>query len=463
MSPRLGEVLVVGLGLAYLVVLSWAIGAISYDLWGALIVVPIYGALGVVAVTRLFRDAPSAVVTAMSLGLGVKLGGALVRYWVGFEAYEGGIDAGQYSKVAADLTDRIWDGGLGVGALVPREVGTTVVEKFTATVYMVTGTSTLAGFLTYSLLAYLGLAFLVKAALVAVPGLRARRYAWLCVLAPSVVYWPSSIGKEALVLFTLGVASLGAAEIYARGVRAGPVLVCVVGIAATGAVRPHMAGIWAAAVLSGVVVLFLRPSGQTVRGRTVKRGTSLTLLVIGGIGLAFLAAATIGYLEPPADEAQETSAITSILEETTRRTAQAESAFDPPSVSNPLNWPFAAVRTLTRPLPGEVTGPAQWLSAVEMVALLALVAWSWRSLANLPRLLTSNAYVAFAFVAVFLSGLAYSSFANLGVLTRQKSLVLPLVLLLACLPEWRPQKVERDLVRREDSLDPPPAGVARWT
>jgi hypothetical protein len=34
---------------------------------------------------------------------------------------------------------------------------------------------------------------------------------------------------------------------------------------------------------------------------------------------------------------------------------------------------------------------------------------------------------------LFLAGLAYSSFANLGVLTRQKSLVFPFMLLVPCL------------------------------
>ena len=35
---------------------------------------------------------------------------------------------------------------------------------------------------------------------------------------------------------------------------------------------------------------------------------------------------------------------------------------------------------------------------------------------------------------LFTAGLAFSSFANLGILTRQKSLILPLLLILPCLP-----------------------------
>lgn len=49
-------------------------------------------------------------------------------------------------------------------------------------------------------------------------------------------------------------------------------------------------------------------------------------------------------------------------------------------------------------------------------------------------MIVTSPYVAFAVTALFLGGLAYSSFANLGVLTRQKSLLIPFMLLLPCLP-----------------------------
>ena len=41
MNTQAGEVAVVGAGIAYLAALSWAIGNVSYDIWGALILMPI--------------------------------------------------------------------------------------------------------------------------------------------------------------------------------------------------------------------------------------------------------------------------------------------------------------------------------------------------------------------------------------------------------------------------------------
>ncbi len=140
------------------------------------------------------------------------------------------------------------------------------------------------------------------------------------------------------------------------------------------------------------------------------------------------------YLKPGDEETSVGSGITAILEETTRRSDTGGSNFPPIVVSGPKDWPFAVLRTLTRPMLNEARGLLQLLSAVEMGALIGLCALSWRRLFALPRSILTIPYVAFAVTTLFAAGLAYTSFANLGILTRQKSLVFPLLLLLPCLP-----------------------------
>ena len=58
----------------------------------------------------------------------------------------------------------------------------------------------------------------------------------------------------------------------------------------------------------------------------------------------------------------------------------------------------------------------------------------------LPYWVLRQPYVAFVCTVLFAGGLAYSSFGNLGILARQKSLLLPFMLLLPCLPV-RPKEV----------------------
>ncbi len=72
-----------------------------------------------------------------------------------------------------------------------------------------------------------------------------------------------------------------------------------------------------------------------------------------------------------------------------------------------------------------------------MTVLIGVALLSWRRLANLPRQLIPVPYVAFAMTVVFFGSLAFTSFANLGVLTRERTLLFPFLLLTLCLPTRR--------------------------
>ena len=444
MNARAGEIAVVGAGVAYLVALGWAMGNVSYDIWGALVVIPVYAIIGLAFVRRMFQGAQQTVARILAWGLLVKLVGALARYWVGFEAYEGGIDAGRYHQFAVEVAGKVWSGERSFVTALPHSTGTAFLERFTAFVYMLTGGSQLAGFITFAFLGYVGTVFFVKAAVIAVPTIALRRYAWMCVLIPSIVYWPSSIGKEAVVILGLGIGTYGIAVLLAHGrwLSSLPIIVCGLGL--VGLIRPHLAGIWVAATVPALVVAFVRGSRRTESHSKSRQGGKFGLVVVlfvAIVGLSVLAAATIRFLSPAADDDTSTGdSLTLILEETARRTGQAGSNFAPPSVSSPLDWPYAVARTLTRPLPFEAQGVAQLVAATEMTVLLGIYIMSRRRLANLPRLIVTSPYVMFAVAALFLAGLAYTSLANLGILTRQKSLLMPFLALLPCLPE-RPRLV----------------------
>lgn len=439
------EVFAVGLGVAYLGVLVWSMTNLSYDIWGALILLPVYGVLGVALVGRLFQGALQPAVKPLLWGLPIKAAGAAARYWVGFEAYDGGIDAGRYHEFAIVKSGEIWSGERPVSDVIPSHTGTEFVDDFTAFVYTISGGSQLGGFLTFSFLAYVGIVFIVRAAAVAVPGLAVKKFAWLCVVFPSIVYWPSSMGKEALVLCGLGIGTYGIALLLARRQWMSSIILITIGLGFTALIRPHMAGIWIAAALPAIFLatIFSMRAGKQDGGRASSVGL-VFVLIIATVAFGLIASFTLRFLETPSYSSTSGS-VTDIFAETARRTSQAGSNYVPPSVANPLQWPYAIARTILRPLPIEARGIAQLLSAVEIAALAALYAWSWKRLRGLPKALMSQPFVVFAVTAILLSGLAFASFANLGVLTRQKTLIFPLLLLLPCLPsrkEPRPATAE---------------------
>ena len=331
MNARPGEIAIIGAGVAYLLALGWAMGNTSYDVWGALVVVPVYALVGLALIRRMFRGTQRPLAIILSWGLLVKLGGTFARYWVGFEAYGGGIDASRYHRYAAEAAGKVWSGKESFITVLPRSTGTAFVEHFTAFVYTLTGASQLAGFITFSFLAYLGTLLMVKAAVIAVPNLEARRYGWLCVLVPSIVYWPSSIGKEAAIFLGLGIATYGIATVFAYGRWIRPILLIAAGLGFTSLIRPHVAGIWIAAAVPGLVIAAAgRPRSNPARGgRPLGRLRAIPVLVLAVVGVSLLAGTTVRYLAPDSDEVSSTS-VNPILEETTRARR------DP--ISFPLPW-----------------------------------------------------------------------------------------------------------------------------
>jgi hypothetical protein len=352
----------------------------------------------------------------------------------------------------------VWAGRANFFSIFPGGTGTQTTEGVTALIYTLTGTSKMGAFVVFGFLGFVGTAFFIKAACIAIPGLMRRRYAVLCVLAPSLVYWPSSIGKDALLIFLLGIATYGIAQLLAEAAVIGPLVTVGASLGAAAAIRPHMVGIWLAGAFPALIVATLRgrdPWG--VRStRSIDRAILAPVIVVAAIGLVLVSLATVRYLDPGAtggDETPSESSITSILDETTRRTVQAGSAFQPPSISNPATWPYASIRTLTRPLPIEVRGAGQIFVALETLVFMGLCLAAWRRVINVPKLIFTSSYMAFAMTAMFLGGLAFTSFANLAVLARQRSIVVPFMLLIVCVPEIRRRaKHDPEHVKRPEPL-----------
>lgn len=444
MNTRLTESAVVGLGLAYLAGVSFAMTTMTYDIWGILVALPPMTVITVWGVRRLFRGELSPLVLPLLVGFAAKVIGAIARYWIAFDAYEGATDAQRYHDYAAGMAGSVWSGELNIGSVLPGATGTHFVERFTSFVYTLIGSSKLTGFVMFGWLAYWGAVMFVKAACIAVPRLAQRRYAWLCMLAPSVIYWPSSIGKEALMMCFLGIGTYGIARLVSRQGFLMPLVWTIIGIGTGALIRPHIAGVWMLGVFPALLAAFGRSLSTSNRGRRGQDALVLTIVIgVAAVALVIVGQFALRYLQPREDDSATVSqGITAILEETTRRSDQGGSNFEPIIIGGPQDWPQAVVRTLTRPLPQEARGLFQLISAAEMAALIGLCLVSWRRLIALPRAILTVPYVAFAMTALFAAGLAYTSFANLGILTRQKSLVFPLMLLIPCLPQLRSAATE---------------------
>ena len=433
------EAAVVAAGVVYLAVLGWAMQSLSYDIWGALVVVPVLSLISAPLIMRAFSGELAVLRPWAWAGMFVKFAGAVVGYSVRFDAYGGSADAGRYHAVGKELAGAVRDGSASLLDVLPSKTGTRSIEEFTGLVYTIFGSSRMGGFMVFTWLSFWGLVFFVKAAHHAVPGLATRRYLLWVMLFPSLVYWGSSIGKEAVVGFFLGITAYGAALVLARRGKVGfGALLIAFGLAGSAFVRPHFAAIWAGAIviaLASRVALDAMGRSERADGRRRLQLGSLLLVVIAGIGFAIIASITLNYLGPSNDDdVATTDQFSSIFERTENQTTTGGSSFTPITINGPQDWPYATFRTITRPLLTEARGLATLLPALEMTALLFTGIFSWRRLANAPKLMLTTPYVVFALLCVVTFGVAFASIGNLGILTRQRSLILPLVLLFWSLP-----------------------------
>jgi hypothetical protein len=310
---------------------------------------------------------------------------------------------------------------------------------FTGVVYYLFGTDMIAGFMVFGLIAFVGSYLWYRAACEAVPFLDKRLYFVIVFFVPSILFWPSSIGKEALMQFAIGSAALGTAHLFNGKLLRG-ILVGLPGAWLMWVVRPHLLAI--VVLGAGVAYLF----GQGPRAR---RAAELSTSLIKPIGLVLISFIVVFAVSQGAKSlGLPTLTLGSVqgeLDATTVSTAQGGSAFDNGGNSlSPLHLPQGMITVLLRPFPWEVGGALQELASLEGIALATFIIIRRKSLAISLRHLRSVPFLFYCWALTILYGVTFQAFANFGLLDRQRSLVLPALYVLLCLDHRRAREFDRD-------------------
>jgi hypothetical protein len=309
--------------------------------------------------------------------------------------------------------------------------GTDFMKNVTGIVYSFTGASQVSGAIVMSFLSFLGVILLYRAFKIAVPNGAVRRYALLVMFLPSMLYWPSALGKEGWAIFCLGVGSYGVARVLTGRIVSG---IPIVGLGLWGVtmLRPHVAlTMFCGIALAGLVG---RPRGDAAKASLLRIMLFGVLLAVGG----YLATSTAEFFGVPSLN-QET--INDQLANAEGRTSEAGSVFTPYNMSNPANTPLAFVTVLYRPFPFEASSAVALVSSFEGVFILVLTWQSRRRLRSLFRSMRREPYTAYAVGVIITLVYAFSAFSNFGILSRQRTQVLPFYFVLLCLPEWRREGV----------------------
>ena len=376
------------------------------------------------------KEGDQSLMRLLVFGLIATVVGVVVRYLVVKVVYNDVADAGVYSDGAAEIAKLMKNG---VFTSVPpnlegRPPETQRVALVLSFFYLVTGASRWAGSVVFAWMAFGGRLLMWRALKLAVPEADHRRYLLLLLFFPSLLYWPASIGKEALMMLALGVVSYGAALLLSDKVRAGSIFVFVGGVAGLVVIRPHYGALAVMALGVGSLVGTLRGVGGGAGLRsTLVRVVALGVLLVVAVVVLSQTARFFG------GEGSE-GGLSGALEKTLDQTTTGGSSFDPPAVDTPVKLPAGVATVFFRPFVWEADNASTAFAALESLALLAMVVVGWRRLAGGVRLMLRRPYL--VYILTFSSGfiVAFSYIGNFGILARQRTVMLALMLAFLAAP-----------------------------
>jgi cell division septum initiation protein DivIVA len=427
----------IGVWVAALLALMTSTG---YDAAAPVFLGPIFIALSLPALVAQARREESDVLLWVLIGaLVLKLGSAVARHYVAVDVYSGASDAIGYHEEGLRLRAQFLSGNFNTG-LSPL-TSTNFIRFLTGVVYTIVGPSKLGGFMAFSWLGFWGQFLFYRAFTIAVPGGRHRTHALLVFFLPSLLFWPSGIGKEAWMLFALGIAAYGAARLLTGSTMRG-LLGAGLGLWLAALARPHVAGM-AGIALAGAYLL--RPAKAELR--ELAPLAKMTSLVILAVAAVVLIVRTDEFFKRSGIDTRV--GVQSVVQDVQARTDEGGSEFEPsPILENPALAPVGIVTVLFRPSILDAHNVQTLVTAAEGTFLLLLslvrIRWAIAALGSWRR----RPYVVFAFLFAGMFVVGFSGVANFGLLARERVQLLPFYLVLFSIPPRKEQAMTNELRRR---------------
>ncbi len=333
----------------------------------------------------------------------------------------------QVTGIAPDALGYHEEGKLVAAALAAGQLpdtasflGTRFIELATGLVYFVIGPSFIGGWMVFNLFGLLGMLLHYKAFALALPQSNQKWFLGFIFLAPSILVWTNSVGKDALIAFFLGLGAYGAALIYVRGLRIGPLITAAAGVAGALAIRPHVAALLAAGLFVLVVLRPVRAGAWTL----VLRLGIVAACLVGGVLIARTSASFINL------EDLSVEGVGQFLEQEQEGSQQGEQAFEGTLPTTPQGVGLALVTVLFRPFPWEASNLFFLVSGAEGLILIGLLLYRFRDVGRAVWDARRIGYLAFALVFVVLFIFFFSTISNFGILVRQRVQVLPFLFVL---------------------------------
>jgi hypothetical protein len=331
--------------------------------------------------------------------------------------YDSAVDSFHYWDVGLRLANDF--AVTGWSTFKPPYWSSNLISNICGLLSLVIGNALPTLFVIFALVSLWGSYFFYRAFCISFPNGDQRLYGMLVVFLPSIAFWSSAIGKDALEQLFIGLTAYGFARLIQRpGGRA--FLICIAGIAGAILSRPHVGAIVALACLLPFTL-------AGTRGHWMRVSAKILLVPLLFAATAYLAMVAGNFVGMESGDAEITIQRVNQL---TKNSQIGGSAFNQEQ-SLPVRIATAPF-LMFRPLPWEVHSPMAAVAFLEAFALLVFCVKRRNEFkAALSRWRTP--YIAFILIFSAEFSLAFAAtVSNFGILVRQRIMLLPLLLMLFC-------------------------------
>ncbi|MDI1300849.1 MAG: hypothetical protein PSX71_02995 [bacterium] len=288
-------------------------------------------------------------------------------------------------------------------------VGTAAVSFLTSLLVQFLGLSLLGAFLVFNIFGSIGLLAVDGCLRIATRDKtrNTRRLATLIIFLPSVSFWSSAIGKDAISFMSAGLALWAVLDLNRRT----PLIVVAVVLMVL--VRPHMAGMMLAGLTGALLVerRFSLPKKLLLGAMAVAVAIPMVPFALDYAGLG---------------EASNAEALVSYVETRQAYNMEGGGGVDLQSMSLPMKL----FTYMFRPLIFEAQSIFGLAAAIDNLVLLYLFAMGWRALIGAGDQIQRGGRT-FLWIYSLVAWLALSvTSANLGIAMRQKWMFAPMLILL---------------------------------
>ncbi len=348
-----------------------------------------------------------------------KLISTAVNYWFLTEFYGRG-DANVYHRGGVYVAQFLSDFNFSVFDFFQYGTqGTTNMMFLTGIFYTILPPSLPGIYFLFAGLSFAGSVFFYRAYRIGFPDSSPNLFRMSIFFLPSILYWPSALGKDAWIFFSSGLVAYGLAK-NLRQSRLSGLLWVGLGLLLISFIRPHITASMGIAI-SVAYIFFSFKSGIKESHQGLEVRLLGSILVIGfaffaiRIGVDFLGLDEFSYTEVELfyDDIQE------------RYLNEEGSNFQAVSAFTPTGTIRGVVTVLFRPFPWEAHNIPAIIASIESLLFLAAFWFRRRVFWSRISFFRKDSWLAFLLLYSLTMMLFLTVISNFGVLARQRVMLIP--------------------------------------